>query len=419
MFATVSAYTVLILISLTAILLFFIITHLISIAKLHQNDPMIPPKMKRKKVFLLSLTIIGVICFECSIILMAVLLLQLILIDSRALHLSKYQQLDYLIFIFDAMGHIVILYAFSTRFEYCFQGTLSNYNRRFILILRCLLLIMVFFSFGVVALMLLKSASTVFIFALDMTAEIALQIVALSLFYLFIIHSYHLITMSFPKSTQFRDFVRHLHEKYELREIESLPAPNMPSLAITIDGMPATAVKAVRKAQTSHEDELKVPIARWSAPGHSDPVDLVHVMNRKMLLAAMVIVCIIFNVFVITFLQLQRYDKLRDAQAIWVFMLIVFDMLVTALSMYLQFTFNHRVYWKLCSKVDLVLVKFALKLLKCCWVREHKPEHQQKHHRQQSQQQHGQIPMEEAMRREIDNYQVVDIQVRGGRPFHE
>jgi len=208
--------------------------------------------------------------------------------------------------------------------------------------------------------------------------------------------------------------VRHLHEKYELREIESLPAPNMPSLAITIDGMPATAVKAVRKAQTSHEDELKVPIARWSAPGHSDPVDLVHVMNRKMLLAAMVIICAIFNVVVIVFMQLQHYEKLKDAQVVWVFMLIVFDMLVTALSMYLQFTFNHKMYWKLCSKVDLVLVKFALKLLKCCWVREHQHQRRQEAPHQPPQRQ---LSIEEAMQREMDHYKGVDIQVGGMQTF--
>eukprot|EP00484_Ammonia_sp_Unknown_P028284 CAMPEP_0197026994 /NCGR_PEP_ID=MMETSP1384-20130603/6991_1 /TAXON_ID=29189 /ORGANISM="Ammonia sp." /LENGTH=423 /DNA_ID=CAMNT_0042455781 /DNA_START=27 /DNA_END=1298 /DNA_ORIENTATION=- len=386
MFATVSAYIVLSLITVTAIVLFFIIIQLIGAVQRHKNDPLMPRKPKSQKVLLLSLTIIGIVLFECAIVLVAVLLLELILVDHKVLHKPIRAELEYLILILDATAHITIIYAFSVRFVYCFSGTLSPYNKRLIFVLRAILLFLVLFTFAVLCVMVLQPSSIVFIFVLEMGGELVLHGICLCLFYLFVAHSYRLITMSFPKSNQFRDFIRHLSTSYQQKKeaeavSRSSTSPSMSpdhsndqKYAITIDGVPASVIKGV-KPRKADETELDQKSGRWAVPGHSDPHDLVHVMNRKMLLATLVIISTICNGVMVVLTMIKADGRLADAQTIWVFFMLVFDMLVTTLMLYFQFTFNHELYYKVCHRLDLALMQVVLNLIKCLWRREHRHAH--------------------------------------------
>jgi len=386
MFATVLGYVVLSLMFVVATILCLIIVHIFGITKQHQNNPLIPTPAKRKKVMLLRLTIVGCICFEISIVLMVILLLELVLIDHN-IPLPTLNELEYIIFILDAIGHITIIYAFSARFEWCFAGTLSPSYKRFVLLVRCVLFLLVLFCMVILGFMITKQSSSTFIFTLDMVVEMVLNILALSLFYVFVAHSYRLITMSFPKTNQFRDFIHHLADKYQLKKLATYTANTGKQLAMTIDGIPVLPIRGVKKKESQPDEEQKDVLeeaqSSWVVPGHSDPNDLVNVMSRKMLLATMVLICSALNMIVIISMELLRSDRerLRDAQTIWVCMLIVFDMLVTALMLYLQFTFNHELYWRLCRRLDLWWMKVVLKLVKCCWIRQHQHMHEEHEHR--------------------------------------
>eukprot|EP01084_Bolivina_argentea_P191599 329109_1 len=126
-----SAYSVIALFSVAVVILLIIVIDLCRRLSLkHKN------KAKQKELqFFLLITIIAVICFEITLILIIFVVVQIILIDGHALHkyadwfehvyFESFKYTQYLIAIFDTLGHLCVVLVFIARFQIVFrQSTL-------------------------------------------------------------------------------------------------------------------------------------------------------------------------------------------------------------------------------------------------------------------------------------------------------
>eukprot|EP01084_Bolivina_argentea_P047166 86903_1 len=156
--------------------------------------------------FFLLISIIAVICFELTLLLVISVVVQIILIDAHALHedanwidhvySESFEYTEYLIAIFDTLGHLCVILVFITRFQVVFsQNTLFQSQSKVITMLYTCLFVL--FSVAVIIVILIALNHTVTeIIIIEVIWEVAVDFMCLWLLYLFISKLYQLLKLS-------------------------------------------------------------------------------------------------------------------------------------------------------------------------------------------------------------------------------
>ncbi len=126
-----SAYIVISLLSLAAAVLLAITVHLVYTAKTKCKNA----TKNRQVLFMIVITLIGIMSFFITIILIILLLIQIILIDGHKLsetsfYYQSFEVIEYLIAIFDQFGHLSMLTVFVVRLKMCFANSIFGYSNK-------------------------------------------------------------------------------------------------------------------------------------------------------------------------------------------------------------------------------------------------------------------------------------------------
>eukprot|EP00485_Elphidium_margaritaceum_P005275 CAMPEP_0202699684 /NCGR_PEP_ID=MMETSP1385-20130828/12894_1 /ASSEMBLY_ACC=CAM_ASM_000861 /TAXON_ID=933848 /ORGANISM="Elphidium margaritaceum" /LENGTH=337 /DNA_ID=CAMNT_0049356677 /DNA_START=327 /DNA_END=1341 /DNA_ORIENTATION=+ len=99
--------------------------------------------------------------------------------------------------------------------------------------------------------------------------------------------------------------------------------------------------------------------------------DLVNTMNKMTLLVIAAVLSSFLSLIGNIFIEIHEMETIHqheiDIASMWAFILPVFDMVITSLMLYLQFTCTHNVYVVLCGKLDMMLMNICMKLIRYVW----------------------------------------------------
>ena len=201
-----SAYVTLGIFIVAAIILSCIIAHLVYVAN---------RKCKKKSnlksvMWFLIVTLIGIISFLLSLLCIIAVIIQLILIDAHKLHpesneyhavyYSMFEELEYMIAIFDCFGHLCMIAVFIARFKICFENSIFGYSKILIRSLYVILTILILFSLVIIGEIIRNDQDTFTIIISEIIWEILIEFLCLWLLYLFITKLYKLLKMTLSSS---------------------------------------------------------------------------------------------------------------------------------------------------------------------------------------------------------------------------
>lgn len=212
-----SAYVVTVIFVIAAIILLGILSHLIYVAN---------KKCKKKSeiqavMFFLIITLCGIISFFLSLLCIILVVVQLILIDGHKLHpesnkfhklfYSMFEELEYMIAIFDAFGHLCMLTVFIVRFEICFKNSVFGYSKCLLKIMYSILFILFSCSIVIIIEIIHNDKDTYLIIISEIIWELLIEAMALWLLYLFVSKLYKLLKMTLAQtaSSTFGDSKKH------------------------------------------------------------------------------------------------------------------------------------------------------------------------------------------------------------------
>eukprot|EP01083_Nonionella_stella_P039798 108258_1 len=209
-FYLVSCYFVLSIHAISAVILVCLIAHLLYIANQKQRDT----NSTALTTFVI-LTIMGIVSFALSCLLVIHFITQLIIHvevdDGQRFHFDMHWQ--YLIAIFDAIGHLCVVFVFVGKFQFTFKnGIFLTYSSTLIRCLYCILFLLFTTAFVIIALVVTYQKNA-YIIGLEIVWQMLVEAMCLWMLYLFTSRFYLLLQLSLTdhiKSGKATDFFKEL-----------------------------------------------------------------------------------------------------------------------------------------------------------------------------------------------------------------
>eukprot|EP01083_Nonionella_stella_P238938 836869_1 len=417
-FKLLSAYTIIAIFSLSAILLLVILTRLVSKYKEERKD-----KAKQKPILVfMSITITAIVLFEISLLLVIVVCVQIILIDAHDLHQNIYwiddafynsfEFMEYAIAICDTGAHLCVVFAFISRYHHTFHNNTIFYQDSG-LVRALYICASILTAFACVIVILICIEHTIAdIIILEIVWEVLVDFMCLWVLYLFLSKLYSLLKLSVQahmESGRKTDFVKELIEatKASIEQSKSggkkgyksrSPEPKS-MFSMTIDGMkvdpwplkPAPNASRVDPSVVSRHMELTVTKAisdhehtdnehtdneeqcqeNRGMKGESAGMDLIGVMTKMTILVTFTVLVSVIGVIGNVFIEIQelKYIDKHDitTKALWADVLPVIDIVITSLMLYLQFNFTQTLYRKVLGRFDVWFLRQILKCIEFVW----------------------------------------------------
>ena len=320
-------------------------------------------KSKNHIVFMIAITLFGIISFFVSISFIIVVCIQMIMIYS-----DKLDEIDpifeTLILIFDQFGHLSMITVFIIRFKMCFIGSVFGYSKNLMRILYICLILLAFGS-AVIIMQTVNKMDHETIMISSIIWELLIEAQTLWLLYLFVSKLRILIKNSLGTS---RKNLR-LTISYTISEKEKSRNSRTFRMSTSTNKAPNRSGIRSPRSPSSKKDPKSPSPSPPVSKSHSirkpsqtvlNNQNLVNVMT-KMTLLVLVCVCgsmtsMIGNIYVEIF-NVSQQTKM------WVYLLPVIDMILSSFMLYLQFDFTKAIYARICGKFDIYFIEFCGDLL--------------------------------------------------------
>eukprot|EP01084_Bolivina_argentea_P116090 206334_1 len=235
----VSAYIILLVFVASALALVSAIAHLIYVANQkskHQSKSKRETSNNKQILFLIILTVLGIISFFISIVLMIAVIFQIILLDAHhlpqdtiidAFYLTTSQVIGYLIVIFDQFGHLCMLSVFVVRLKMCFTNSVFGYSQTLMrVIYSCLIALSV--GSSVIIIQIITGVNAQHIIVSQIIWELLIEIMCIWLLYLFVSKLHCLLQIASTTSTPLYVHVPQHIEPQGESNTNQVPSPFVP-----------------------------------------------------------------------------------------------------------------------------------------------------------------------------------------------
>eukprot|EP01084_Bolivina_argentea_P119789 212369_1 len=369
-FMLVSAYIVTIFVSVVAIILLFMIIHLIGKCK-KQCKTKDHTLNTKSVLFFITATMIACLSFQICVFLTITIMCIIMVTESNPFHYHTiFQQMPLLIPLFDSFGHLMVLTVFIARYEVCFANSIFGDFTRIISIMHICLIILILMSITTLALHVFLSGRIQIVIISEIIWELLIEILFLWILYQFIRRLLTLLKWSLkcvnPQSSNlelFKGFraslgpnliYRRSHESNT--DIKQSNVHSKPELHLSISMQPPS--------------DQSVSVFSDTTANKQD-MDILNVMAK---MTSLIIICVLASIFSIygnLFIELHGINNLHNnVNTIWTFLLPIIDIIITSFTLYLQFNFVESIYVKLCGVLDTRCLKIGLRFVKFCLKKE-------------------------------------------------
>ena len=389
--------------------------HLLKVAKVKNENC----KANFRVLFMINITLIGIISFFVSIVFIILLMLQLILTDGHKLkrdtnslhefYYSSFEEIEYMIVIFDAFGHLAMITVFVVRLRMCFANSIFGYSKKLIRFMYCCLIVLCAMSF-VIIMEIINGQDPKTIIITEIIWELLIEFMCIWLLYLFVSKLQTLIKMALGTSRKNLRLTISCNISEKIRDRHDTEGSRNNSLR-RLSRFSRTSLDVDRRRDKSTKE--RSPSAQPTAPNSPAPPppppspsasaksgkgkkkkpnqtvlndqNLVNVMTKMTLLVVIAVFGSILSIIGNIYIEIDEIENIEkhtaSLDAMWVFLLPVIDMILASFMLYLQFDFTKHVYKKLCTKMDIIFLQF------CGDILDQEMTHEQmKVHREQSEQ---------------------------------
>ena len=364
-----SAYAVLGVFSISALILIGIIIHLIYIAKRNRSTRRAGAKNKKNNkqmLVMIWITLIGIISFEISLLLIISLVIQIIMMKINSDNInnnlldkyydSSFQIVQTFITIFDNFGHLAMITVFIIRLKRCFKDSMFGFSKKLLRFLYGCLIILAIFSFGIDIQTAINSYSNNDIVATIITQmvwEIFIECMDLCLLFLFISKLSQLIVISLNED-ELSSIITHIISSKKNRK-PSIPEPTENVRVFSIESE-TEKVNVNADTNTNTKNEMTVD---------EQEKQIIYLVNMMTKMTVLVIIAVFVSFISLIGNKIIKANELKivkehipNIQQIWLFILPVMDMVITSICLlYLPFNFTKKIYKKLCIKLDVLFLK--------------------------------------------------------------
>ena len=382
----VCAYIIIVMFICAAITLLGVIIHLLHVVKLKNENR----KANFQVLFMIIITLIGIISFFISILFIILLLFQIILLDGHKLDPNKsslnefyyesFEELEYLIVVFDAFGHLSMLCVFIVRLRMCFANSIFGYSKRLIHFMYCCLIVLFAMSFVIIMEIVNKQDPKVIIIT-EIIWELLIEVMCIWLLYLFVSKLHALVKMALGTS---RKDLR-LTISYNISE--KTHNSNNENIIINNNKKEGSRNNSLRRLSRFSRTSLDVdrekstsksrsPSPLPKSPSSQAPnkrvkpnqtvlnnQNLINVMTKMTLLVVIAVFGSILSVIGNIYIEIHEIENIEhhtaNIESMWAFLLPVTDMILASFMLYLQFDFTKHVYAKLCTRMDIIFLQFC------------------------------------------------------------
>jgi len=377
----ISGYVTLSFTGLCIVILMVIIAHLLLIAKRTRKQKI--NANKKQVMFIITVTLIGILSFQICLILIATLVTQLLF---TAITIRQVQLLKNVINIFDSFGHLAMITVFIIRLKMCFENnSMFGYSKKLLFIIYSCLLILAAISVFIM-IQMSDVHNTYVVIVSEIIWEALIEFMCLWLLYLFMSKLSELITMSLSEdelnltisyilskntadSNNSNDHVNHNNNAqnsstYHLA-LNGGPNPNRnkPSYDLNDNNEEDNEMDFRHRLSVS---EYVRPRKLSEAQTANDPqiIYLVNIITKMCVLVLIAVLCSAFSIGGTVYFEWnQLYDD--HVQFVWMYILPVIDILITSICLlYLQFNHTNQIYNVLCTKVDALFVRIIRSFLR-------------------------------------------------------
>jgi len=366
----IGAYIVLSIFGVSAIILLAIIIHLIYMARTNRSRR---DKANRKQVlFMIFITLVGVVSFLVSLLLIISMIIQIIVINIEELdkssslftfYHSSFEEMQFFIAIFDQFGHLSMITVFIIRLKMCFENSMFGYSKILLRFIYCCLIILTAVSFVIVIQILNNDNNTndniYGIIITEVIWELVIEAMCLWLLYLFVSKLSELVIMSLNEE-ELNTIIAYLVTNKSDTEHAKLKNKGSDNMSIE-DEVEANRVQLAVHQKLSNPNQVK-PQKSSDSTYDSQIIYLVNIMTK---MTVLVIIAVIGSILSVIGNILIETNEMNELKQIWLFILPVFDMLITSICLlYLQFNFTKRFYSKFFTKIDILFLRLIGCLLK-------------------------------------------------------
>eukprot|EP01083_Nonionella_stella_P039703 107991_1 len=378
-----SAYMVLFLFFLAAFILLALIIHLIFVAHKKIKNTSRSNRCSNKAILgIIIVTLVGILSFFISVLLLIATVIQLLLIDSKTKSgddadgiAYSFQNIEYLTVIFDQFGHLSMLTVFVIRLKICFEASVYGFSKAFMRFMYCCLILLMVGSF-VIIMQIANHSNVETIIVSEIIWELATEGMMLWILYLFVSKLQSLVKMGLGRSRRnLRMTISYnISQKSKSRENSRNHSRN--NSVRTNKSRTDVTMDRVRSPSPSPSPRSPSPIPnpRTKPKPNLKPnqtvlnsQNLVNVMTKMTLLVLIAVFGSIFSMIANIYIEVIELQTTSQETAhigtMWANVLPVFDMVLASFMLYLQFDFTKNVYNKMCSKWDILFIQFCGDLL--------------------------------------------------------
>eukprot|EP01084_Bolivina_argentea_P104852 187730_1 len=376
-----SAYTILFLFFIATFVLLSTILHLVYVAHQKNKNKSRSNRCNNKQIlFIIIITLFGIISFFISVVLMIVLIIQILLIDGHELdkdrrtsfigkfYYESFDETETLIVIFDELGHLAMLTVFIIRLKVCFANSVYGFSNSFMRFMYCCLILLIIASF-IIIMQIVNNSNIEIVIISQIIWEILIECMCLWILYLFVSKLQALVKMGLNSRKNLRLTISYnISQKSRSKEENS----KRNSLRINSSIRSPSPSPSIRSPSPSPKPlQKQLPKPNQTVLNNQG---LVNVMTKMTLLVLLSVVgsfiSLIGNIYIEIY-ELQETKKINikqetnvaNIQHMWIWLLPVCDMILTSFMLYLQFDFTKEIYAKLCTKCDIMFIQFCGDLL--------------------------------------------------------
>eukprot|EP01083_Nonionella_stella_P055713 146858_1 len=318
-------------------------------------------------IYFFLATIFGITAFEVSLLMTIILVVQIFLLDD--IFVTSYGSFTYSIAILDSLGHLAMLSIFIGRFQYAFRNQIFNQPKWLIRTMYLMLAIL-----SLVAIVIPSSETD--LLALEIAWELCVESMILFILFMFISNLYKLLQLSLithlkkngnPNRLLSEITKISLERSKSSNKKESTKSKKSKNILLTIDGCVVDPGPHTPEPMSKSDNDNAAMDTPPTAPkppqniGYNHTLDILTVMTKMTVLVIITGTISYLSIIGNFIIKSYYYD------AIWMFILPVFDMVGLSLMSYFQFNFTHSIYRGMCHCVDSLFLRCMLSFIAYCW----------------------------------------------------
>jgi len=300
--------------------------------------------------------------FFVSILLVIWECIEVIMGDSVEEEEALRSKSEYLIVIFDQMGHLSMLTVFVVRLKMCFINSVFGYTKNLMRLLYCCLILLSFGSF-VVIMEIVNDTKIETIIISEIIWELMTEAMTLWLLYLFVSKLQSLIKnslgscrknlrMTISYNVSQKELSRSTKKENSIRR--------QSKFSQTSNNNDKNDKNNDKNKRVRSPSPSPSPSPRPSRPNQTvlNNQNLINVMTKMTLLVIVAVIGSMASMIGNIYVEIISFNTIKRRTP-WTYLLPVIDMVMSSFMLYLQFDFTKNIYSKICGKVDIYFIEFC------------------------------------------------------------